>query len=297
MTKVVVVGSLNVDQISYTPKLPEPGETILGTRYEIGCGGKGANQAVQCARLGTSTKMIGAVGDDANGEMYLTQMKKEGIDISSIKVIENMTTGVAPIFVSEKTAENCIVVIPGANNSLSVSDVGETIEGDVLVCQNEIRHEVTRHALRVGKRCGLKTVYSTAPAPSCEQMREIAPEVDILLANEIEALDVTGVEEGVEEAARKLHSWGVGTVIITQGSKGYSILADDKFEGFEAKKVNAVDTTGAGDSFVGGLVHGLVLQDGDLHKAAKFAAIVAAKSVTKNGTQKSYPCFDELDDF
>jgi len=291
----IVVGSLNVDQISYCPRLPAGGETILGTRYETGLGGKGANQAVQCALLGTKTIMIGAVGDDSNGQWYLDNLPLSGVDCSYIRTIKNTSTGVAPITVSTTSAENSIIVVPGANILLTPDHLDfEFIaaNGKIVVCQNEIAHETTSSALKFGRRSGLITVYSPAPCPPQNLFLEFADNVDYLIANEMEAAELSGIED-IESAARKMAVYGVKTVIVTLGAKGYAILEDNHFERFDAIKVDAIDTTGAGDSFVGSFVHALA-NGLKTAAAAKFASRCAAISVTRKGTQKSYPTMKEI---
>lgn len=294
---VLVVGSLNVDLIAYTPQLPKPGETILGSKYEMGCGGKGANQAVQCAMLGTETTMIGAVGDDANGSWYLSKLKESGVNANHVKIVPNSTTGVAPITVSTETAENCIVVVPGANLALTRGDIDavDMSHATHLVCQNEIAPETTAHALQLAQSKGLMTVYSPAPCPPRDYVQSIATGIDYLLANQTEATELSGKSD-LEEAARLINEWGVKNVIITQGAEGYAILTKGVFCSYPAVKVtNPVDTTGAGDSFVGGFVHSLASSKATIDEACAYAARVAALSVMKKGTQKSYPRGSDLD--
>jgi len=288
---VLVVGSLNVDLIAYTPHLPKPGETILGSKYEMGCGGKGANQAVQCAMLGTTTTMIGAVGDDANGAWYLSRLAESGVNGDRVKIVPNSTTGVAPITVSTETAENCIVVVPGANLALTSGDIDavDMSKASHLVCQNEIAPETTAHALQLAKAKKLTTVYSPAPCPPRDYVRGIAHNIDYLLANQTEATELSGTLD-LEKAAREINAWGASNVIITKGADGYAILTNGVFTTHPAVKVtNPVDTTGAGDSFVGGFVHSLASSKATITDACVYAARVAALSVMKKGTQKSYP--------
>ncbi|CBY42080.1 unnamed protein product, partial [Oikopleura dioica] len=192
--KILDVGSLNVDQIAYCPRLPLPGETILGEKYETGLGGKGANQAAQAALLSSPGEVVlfGAVGNDKNGIWYLEELAKTGVDCSKIKTKES-STGVAPITVSMENGENSIVVVPGANMLFTEEDLDEkSFEGiKIVVCQNEIPVCTTRKALELGKLFGAQTIYSPAPCPKREDFETFCEKIDFLIANETEALQLS----------------------------------------------------------------------------------------------------------
>jgi len=267
----------------------------MGTKYETGLGGKGANQAVQCAKLGSRTIMIGAVGDDPNGKWYLENLPESGVDCSKVKVIPNVATGVAPITVATSGGgENCIVVVPGANYELAASDLTEELfqGGEIVVCQNELLHGTTQRALELAKSMGLTTVYSPAPCPTVSEFKSIASNVDYVLANESEALQLTGATD-IETVAFRLNDYGAKHVIITLGAKGQAIRTDGQFQIFPAMKVDAIDTTGAGDSFAGAFVDGLN-NNMTIIDALQRASKVAGLSVQKKGTQKSYPNAEDL---
>merc|ERR1711970_1389647 len=213
----------------------------MGSKYETGLGGKGANQAVQCAKLGSRTLMIGAVGNDPNGKWYLENLPKSGVDCSKIKIIPDVATGVAPITgATSGGGENCIVVVPGANYELSSNDLTSDLfqNGKIVVCQNELLHKTTAKALELAKFLNLMTVYSPAPCPSPSDFHSIVANLDFVLANESEALQLTGAEN-IETAAKHIQNLGVKHVIITLGAKGQALLSNGTFETFPAIKVDA----------------------------------------------------------
>ncbi|CBY15397.1 unnamed protein product [Oikopleura dioica] len=223
--KILVVGSLNVDQIAYCPRLPLPGETILGEKYETGLGGKGANQAAQAALLSSPGEVVlfGAVGNDKNGIWYLEELAKTGVDCSKIKTKES-STGVAPITVSMENGENSIVVVPGANMLFTEEDLDEkSFEGiKIVVCQNEIPVCTTRKALELGRLSGAQTIYSPAPCPKREDFETFCEKIDYLIANETEALQLSG-SENISEAVEALQKkYKIKNVIVTLGSDGFA---------------------------------------------------------------------------
>jgi len=303
---ILVVGSLNVDQISYCDRLPAPGETLIGSNYETGLGGKGANQAVQAALLSEPGKvvMLGAVGDDSNGKWYLENLAKSGVNCDNILVKNDISTGVAPITVAISSGENSIVVIPGANLKLTPADLEENLSlfknAKIVICQNEISHESTKKALRMGRENGCLTIYSPAPCPKREHFEEFANLVDFCVPNQTEASELGGSQD-LDESTRQIQKLGVKNVVVTLGGSGYGILraGSARVEKFPlAQDVKVVDTTGAGDSFSGAFAHSLMKSpQSEIYTHAKFASIVASLSVTKKGTQKSYHNYNDIKKF
>jgi ribokinase len=299
--KICVVGSSMIDLISKVPRLPKLGETLVGRSFHFGYGGKGANQAVMAAKLGAQVTMVNNVGRDVFGEGTLKNYQEQGIDTTHVMFDESRFSGVAPIFVDDH-AQNFIVIVPGANSGLSPADVQRArqviLDSDILICQLEIPIETTLEAFRIAKSGNVRTILNPAPAsPIPDELLQLS---DICAPNETETELLT--EQPVdtlaeaEAAARKLLSQGTRTVILTLGERGALLVDEDRVENITAVKVNAVDPTGAGDAFVGSLAvylgEGLVLRD-----AIRRANAVAALSVTRIGTQVSFPKRAEADDF
>ncbi|CAM9892210.1 unnamed protein product [Lampetra fluviatilis] len=296
--EIVVVGSCMTDLVSYAPRLPRVGETVHGHRFAVGFGGKGANQCVQAARLGASTAMVAKVGKDTFGDNYIQNFKDNGVNIDHVGQVSEAATGVAPITVDDE-GRNAIVIVPGANLSLGPEDVAlarAAIAGArVVLAQLEVRPETTAQALRLARQHGVRTILNPAPA-----VPDLDPELyelsDIFCPNETEAELVTGVVvSGVEEAGRAatlLLERGCGAVVITLGRRGAVVASrsDPSPRHVPSPSVTAVDTTGAGDSFVGSLAFFQARLPGlPLAEAARRACHIAAESVRSAGTQSSYP--------
>ena len=301
MTDIVVVGSLNMDTVVSVPHIPKIGETILATDVNYYAGGKGANQAVAAARLGSSVSMIGKVGKDKNGQVLLDSLKKEGIDTTGIEFSEDIT-GTAFINVSDK-GENNIVVYPGANKDLDISQIErhrKIIENSkVCILQLEIPYEVVKYVINLCYEKNVKVVFN--PAPAIKEIEdEIISKTHILIPNETELGLLAGTKENISEEletiAKEVYSKGCENLIITLGNKGGLYLQKDKMEYFESKKVNSVDTTAAGDSFIGALVTGIV-EGKAISEAIEFASFAAALTVTKSGAQNSLPIRAEVEEF
>jgi ribokinase len=301
--KICVVGSSNIDLISKVPRLPRLGETMIGHSFHLGYGGKGANQAVTAARLGATVSMVTRLGRDVFGQGTIANYREQGIDTSHVLVDETLSSGVAPIFVDDN-ARNFIVIVPGANMALSAADVraaSELIRGaDLLICQLEIPIETTLEAFRIAKTAGVRTILNPAPAaPLPDELLRLA---DICAPNETETEALTGLPAGTSEdaevAARRLLERGPGAVVLTLGERG-ALLVDGKggaAEHFPVVPVEPVDPTGAGDAFIGSLA--VFLGEGQgLRDALRRANAVAALSVTKIGTQTSFPRRPEADAF
>jgi ribokinase len=299
--KICVVGSTMIDLISKVPRLPKLGETLVGHSFHLGYGGKGANQAVMAAKLGAQVTMVNKVGRDVFGEGTLKNFRERGINTDHVLFDDSHFSGVAPIFVDDN-AQNCIVIVPGANLGLSPADVHQAeqviLDADILICQLEIPVETTLEAFRIAKRGHVRTILNPAPAaPIPEELLQLS---DICAPNETETELLTGLPvdtlSQAETAARKLLTRGTKTVILTLGERGALLVDEDTMENIPAVKVDAVDPTGAGDAFIGSLAvylgAGLPIQD-----AIRRANAVAALSVTRIGTQISFPEKAEADDF
>jgi ribokinase len=292
--KICVVGASNMDLISYVPRLPKIGETLLGSKFSMGFGGKGANQAVMAAKLGGEVAMITKLGEDTFGKDTLENFKHFGMDTNGITFTTEAFSGVAPIAV-DPAGNNSIIVVSGANDLLSQEDI-ESVrdvikQSDILVCQLEIRLEVTLAALRIAKEENVTTIFNPAPAQA-DLPIEIYQLSDIFCPNESETEILTGkpvtTDEQAETAARELIGRGAKTVILTLGEKGSLLVTAEGCNLIPAVPVKPVDTTGAGDAFIGSLAF-FVSAGLDLEAAVTRANQVAAVSVQGLGTQTSFP--------
>ena len=278
------------------PRLPARGETLHGREFRTGFGGKGANQAAMAAKLGARVSMVTRVGRDTFGDTMLENFRTLGIDTAHVGVDESVSSGVAPIAV-DPGGDNAIIIVTGANERMTPAHVeaarAEIAGADVLVCQLEIPHEVTLAALRVAREESTVAILNPAPAAS-DLPREAFELADVLCPNESEAALILGHEVGDGEelaAARELRALGARSVVLTLGERGCAISAEQGEAVLPAERVVAVDTTGAGDAFVGTLAVGLALGEG-LPAAATRANRVAAMSVQLPGTQSSFPTLD-----
>ncbi len=299
--QVLVVGSSNTDMVIKAAHLPRPGETILGGTFFMNPGGKGANQAVAIARLGGPVTFICKTGSDIFGHQSQQLFEEEGINTSYVFSDSENPSGVALITVDEK-AENCIVVASGANANLLPSDLAKAEEAieqaDLVLMQLEVPMETVRFVANIAWQKGKKVILN--PAPAHPLPADLLRHLYLITPNETEAEMITGVkitdETSAGEAARVLAGMGVQHVIITLGSKGALIYSDGKAEMVPALKVEAVDTTAAGDVFNGALT--VALSEGrSLKEAARFACKASAISVTRVGAQSSAPYRNEVDIF
>jgi len=299
MVDIVVIGSLNMDLVTKILRMPKPGETVRGDDVKMIPGGKGANQAAAAAKLGTKVAMVGKVGSDAFGIPLIENLKQIGIDISKVGIEPNTATGIALIVVDEK-GQNSIVISPGANSTLAESDVDTEIKlitnAKYLLLQFEIPVKTWEYSLQLAHENKVKVILN--PAPAGEIGPDIYPMIDYLVPNETELMLLTGIKvtdlESAKIAGLQLLNRGVKVVIVTMGEKGALLLTQDEVELIPSHEVNVVDTTAAGDAFIGGFATGLC-QGLPLKKAVKYGCATGALAVTKLGAQKSLPTKAEVE--
>ncbi len=297
-SKIVVIGSSNTDMVIKMERIPKPGETILGGKFNTAAGGKGANQAVAAARAGGDVVFVARVGNDMFGEQAVDGFKKENIDVKNVLTDTTEPSGVALIFVDEK-GENSIAVASGANANLSVEDVQnareEILSANVVLMQLETPIDSIRAAAKIAKEKNVKIILNPAPAQTLDD--ELLSMLDILTPNETEAELLTGIEvkdlDSAKQAGKILLDKGLKTVIITLGSQGALLVTANETELIEGFKVNPIDTTAAGDTFNGTLATGLA-EGKDLKNAIRFANAAGALSVTKLGAQPSAPSYEDI---
>jgi len=300
--KVVIVGSLNMDLVTRAPRLPRAGETLAGQSFVTVPGGKGANQAVAAARLGASVAMIGCVGDDAYGEQLRSALLVEGIDCQAVTNVANESTGVALIVVDD-SSQNAIVIVAGGNGHVT----SEVVDGfdallsraEVIICQLEVPMATVGYVLKRGHELGKTVILNPAPV-SGPLPAEWYAWVDYLIPNESEATALTGLPvdsvAAADAAATALLASGVSKVIVTLGEQGALFATRAHSQHFPAPKVKAIDTTAAGDTFVGGFA--AALADGKPEsEAIRFGQIAAALSVTRSGAQPSIPTFNDVQSY
>ena len=296
-SKILVIGSTNTDMTAFCGKMPAPGETVLGNDFVMGPGGKGANQAVAAKRLGGDVRFVCKVGEDIFGENTIRHFKEEGLDTSGV-MFSKKPSGVALITVDE-SAENCIVVASGANNDYTEEDIrsikGFIDECDILLMQLEIPVPAVLEAARIGHEAGKTVVLN--PAPAIDLPEEIFKHISLFIPNENELEKYSGVKvfdaPSAAKAAKALMDKGVGDIIVTMGSKGSLICQGEETSFVTARKVEAVDTTGAGDCYCGALC--VALSEGrSLKEAAEFATKAAAVSVQRPGALNAMPYRNEI---
>ncbi len=292
---IVVVGSSNTDMVVRLPRLPNKGESIIGGEFVMPAGGKGANKAVAAARLGAQVTFVARLGQDVFGDTALAGFRKEGIITDYITRDPQAPSGVALIMV-DANGDNLLAVAPGANARLSTDDVDRAAHAiaaaDAIVLQLEIPLETVYHALTLARQHSVRTVLNPAPA------RPLTPEllalVDVLTPNEHEATLLSGQSsETIEQAARCLLAMGVGTVVVTLGAEGAMIVTKGGEQHSPGFRVQAVDTTAAGDAFTAALACALARGE-PVPQAVRFANAVGALTVTKMGAQPSLPTAAEV---
>jgi ribokinase len=297
--RVVVIGSINTDMVVKMPRIPLPGETIIGGDFVMTRGGKGANQAVAAARLGADVTFVGRVGEDVFGERAVSSMRTAGVDTSCVTVDYGTPSGVALIFVGGD-GQNSIAVAPGANSRLAPEHVDAARaaikRADVVVLQLEMPMETVERAVEVADEVGALVVLN--PAPAAQIPERILRLVDVLTPNEFEAATMLG--RAIDNrytpafAARDLLAMGVQSVVLTLGSEGAVCATEVRTQEIPGKRVRAVDATGAGDCFTGALA--CAIGEGkELSVAVHFANAAAAVSVTRMGAQASMPTREEVE--
>lgn len=299
--KVVVIGSLNMDLVTRAPRLPRGGETLIGQSFATVSGGKGANQAVAAARLGAQVSMVGCVGSDAYGEELRGALMVEQIDCQAVSTVEG-SSGVALIVVDDNS-QNAIVIVAGANGALTpqVIDRFDAVlqAADVIICQLEVPDATVGHALKRGRELGKIVILNPAPA-SRPLPADWYASIDYLIPNESEASALSGLPvdslASAETAATRLIALGAGKVIITLGAQGSMFANGTGFEHFPVPTVKAVDTTAAGDTFVGGFAAALASGKTEA-EAIRFGQVAAALSVTRAGAQPSIPTLSDVQAF
>lgn len=296
---IVVVGSCNVDLTTFNDVFPRPGETIFGKKFDLGFGGKGANQAVAAKLCGASVAMVARVGSDLFGPATIKNFEAQGIDASSVRIAQGASSGVAPIFV-EPSGQNRIIVVKGANDLLSPEDVDAAApllkKADTIVLQFEIPLATVYHTVRFAQAAGVPCIVNPAPAQAVDfkQLRGAA----YFIPNETEAELITGMPvHSVDDAracAKFLLAQGLKRVVLTLGERGCLVAGAEGTEVIPAFKVSAVDTTGAGDAFIGSFA--VFLGEGlSENEALSRANLYAALSTTKVGTQKSFASREEFE--
>ncbi len=299
MSEITVLGIFVADISFSGPKIPSIGETILGKKYNVGPGGKGCNQAIAIARLGGKTNFISKIGKDAYGELALKTLEKNKISTQNIIQDGNQQTGVAGILVDQNTGKNAINVIVGAPSSLRITEIEKQINlikrSKIFLTQLEVPKDVTLHCLKTAKENGCITILN--PAPASEISKEFYNNIDFFTPNETEAEFYTGIkitsEIEAKQAADKLLNLGIKKIIITLGEKGL-FYSDGKEETYlKASAVKAIDTTGAGDAFNGGLAFGLSKQK-PIKECLELANKVAGISTTKLGAGDAMPFIQDI---
>ena len=299
MSEITVLGIFVADISFSGPKIPSIGETILGKKYNVGPGGKGCNQAIAIARLGGNTNFISKIGKDAYGELALKTLEKNKISTKNIIQDGNQQTGVAGILVDQNTGKNAINVIVGAPSSLRIIEIEKQINlikrSKIFLTQLEVPKDVTLHCLKTAKENGCITILN--PAPASEISNEFYNNIDFFTPNETEAEFYTGIkitnDQEAKQAADKLLNLGIKKVIITLGEKGL-FYSDGKEEiNLKASAVKAIDTTGAGDAFNGGLAFCLS-QEKPIKECLELANKVAGISTTKLGAGDSMPFIQDI---
>ena len=302
MGKIAVIGSNMVDLVTYINRMPKTGETLEAPTFDMGFGGKGANQAVAAAKLGADVMMISRVGDDMFGPNTKKNFEDCGIDSRYVEAVPGTSSGVAPIFV-DPDSHNSILIIKGANAHLKPADVDAALEDlrkcDLIVMQLEIDINTVYHVIELGARENIPVLLNPAPALPDLDM-EMIKKLDMFVPNETELEILTGkpVEtvEQIEAAAKELVAEGVRVVMVTMGEKGSLLVTEGGVHHVACPRVDARDTTGAGDAFIGCFARYYV-ETKDLLAAMEQASMYASNSTTKPGTQKSYADAAEFDAF
>jgi ribokinase len=294
--KIIVIGSINMDLVVSIDDFPKPGETILGKQHQWFPGGKGANQAVAILRAGGNVRMVGKIGDDNLGEIVINNFRRENLELQGVKSLSGEMTGLAIINVNS-LGENNIVVSAGANKvwQETETELTDLLKGyDMVVLQQEIPLNIVKSVLRIAKEQGLYTILNSAPAS-----QDVLPSlkyVDLLIVNEVEVSVLSGaVCTDIPSVIKAVTQLGgdCRNIIVTLGKEGCLVFIDNTFHGIPSYKVKVVDTTAAGDVFVGAVATRLSEEEGILG-AAHWATAASALTVTKLGAQASIPYRNDI---
>ncbi len=302
MGKVVVFGSFVVDLMARSPHLPIAGETVKGSMFKMGPGGKGFNQCVAAHKAGADVTMVTKLGRDTFANVALDTMKELKMDESHIFFSEDTETGIALILVDENTSQNEIIIVPGACNTITEKETDGLEElikdSEYVLMQLEVNQDANERVAAIAEKYGCKVIVNTAPYSKISD--DFLKKTYMVTPNEVEAEELTGVHvddlDSAKKAAEYFYSKGVKKVIITLGSRGVFVSSDGNEQIIPAFKVKAVDTTGAGDAFNGGLLCALA-EGKSVEEAARFANALAALSVQKLGTTPSMPTREEIESF
>ena len=300
--KIGVVGSNMVDLITYVNRMPGPGETLEAPAFEMGCGGKGANQAVAAARLGADVMMVTRVGEDVFADNTIRNLESFGVDTRHVVKVAGKSSGVAPIFV-EQSGENSILIVKGANADLLPAEVDKAAadlkQCGLILMQMEVPVETVYHTIELAAQNGIETILNPAPAAANLDPERIR-QVTFLVPNESELALLSGLptetDEAIITAARSLIARGIRTVIVTLGGRGARMITSDEIVNIEPVKVTPKDTTGAGDAFIGSFAR-FYAETGEVVSSLKKASLYAAHSITRPGTQKAYASIEEFEAF
>lgn len=292
MGKTVVVGSINVDLVFTSEIRPKAGETVMGSTFSTIPGGKGANQAVAASKLGASSCMVGCIGNDQNGEFSINNLNLMNVDTSCIKKTDNAPTGVANIVVAEH--DNSIIVIAGANYEITKEDIDKCkdviLSADIVLLQLEIPLDVVEYTADMCRKNNVRVLLN--PAPAVELPKTLIENATYITPNEHELNIILGKQNNVDETIKMYPN----KIIVTMGSRGVKYFDGSEMKIVPSYNVEVVDTTGAGDTFCGGLAAALVRGD-NLEDAIKFANKAAAISITKLGAQSGMPKLEEFNNF
>ena len=285
MARIFVLGSINTDLVISTTKQPKSGETVKGTNFFTNGGGKGANQAVACAKMGAEVYFLGAVGDDFYGRARINDLKKYGVRTSQIQNIKGVKTGVALITLCD--GENRIITSSEANALINFAKISQFINkkassGDIMILQQEIPLEIVEKAIVLAKQKYMRVILN--PAPAAKISEKLYKKIDLIVPNETETETILGInpssDENAKVAVQKFLDMGIKYAVITLGSRGAMVGTDKEIQHIPARKVDVVDTTGAGDTFVGTIAV-MLLEGKSLFKAAEYANIAASITVNK----------------
>lgn len=301
MSQIAVIGSMNMDMVVCTSRFPKAGETISGDDFKLAPGGKGANQAVAASRSGAATSFVGCVGDDAFGQVLLDSLTKSGVDINNIRTVKELPTGTATIIV-EKNGENRIIIVPGANAQVGMNDVEAALplikSAKIVLLQFEIPLDTVFRTIHYASQWGCKVILNAAPAYDIPS--DLYQKIDFIIINENEAAFLSSIKvtdgDSAIRAARILLEKGVKNVIVTLGEQGAVLVMPDEHLYAPAIPVKVIDTTAAGDSFVGAFAAALV-NGSDLKSAVQYAVAAGCLAVTKLGAQPSIPTRQEIKNF